>query len=116
MIIFINFFRRVFLDCTEAVATSPLALVTNFPEILTFIIGFSFTVPHKKKTETSDRMLTKLFVSIGSYSSEVRIFGTLITSTKVFSLITCKTLWPRSRTIIYQEILDSVPRDLRLRT
>ena len=31
-------------------------------------------------------MLTK-FVSIGSYSPEVRTFGTLITSTKVFSLI-----------------------------
>ena len=30
-------------------------------------------------------MLTK-FVSIGSYSPEVRTFGTLITSTKVFSL------------------------------
>ena len=36
-------------------------------------------------------MLTK-YVSIGSYSPEVRTFGTLITSTKVFSLIICKTL------------------------
>ena len=36
--------------------------------------------------ETSKRMLTK-FVSIGSYSPEVRTFGTLIMSTKVFSLI-----------------------------
>ena len=34
-------------------------------------------------------MLTK-FVSIGSYSPEVRTFGTFITSTKVFSLITRK--------------------------
>ena len=34
-------------------------------------------------------MLTK-FVSIGSYSPEVRTFGTLIKSTKVFSLITRK--------------------------
>ena len=32
-------------------------------------------------------MLTK-FVSIGSYSPEVRTFSTLIMSTKVFSLIT----------------------------
>ena len=40
---------------------------------------------HEKNTETSNRMLTK-FVSIGSYSPEVRTFGTLITSTKVFSL------------------------------
>ena len=36
----------------------------------------------KKRTETSNRMLTK-FVSIGSYSPT---FGTLITSTKVFTL------------------------------
>ena len=52
-------------------------------------------------------MLTK-FVSIGSYSPEVRIFGTLITSNKVFSLIIiCKT-------ILYLEILDYVPRDLTI--
>ena len=40
----------------------------------------------RKKMETSKRMLTK-FVSICSYSPERRTFGTLITSTKVFSLI-----------------------------
>ena len=44
-----------------------------------FIIGFSFTVWTKKfankRTETSNRMLTK-FVSISSYSPEVRTFGT----------------------------------------
>ena len=47
----------------------------------------------RKNTETHKRMLTK-FVSIGSYSPEVRTFGTLITSTKVFSLIIiiCKSL------------------------
>ena len=50
--------------------------------------------------ETSNRMLTK-FVSIGSYSPEVRTFGTLITSTKVFSLIICKTLCQN----------DPLPRD-----
>ena len=49
------------------------------------IIGFALLVL-KKRTETSNRMLTK-FVSIGSYSPEVRTFGTLITSTKVFSLL-----------------------------
>ena len=44
------------------------------------------------RTSTSKRMLTK-FVSIGSYSPELRSFGTLITSTKVFSLIIiCKSL------------------------
>ena len=37
------------------------------------------------------QMLTK-FISIGSYSPEVRAFGTLITSTKVFRLIIRKTL------------------------
>ena len=41
--------------------------------------------------ETSERMLIK-FVSIGSYSPEVRTFGTLIKSTKVFSLIISKTI------------------------
>ena len=35
------FFIRVFSECTETIATS---LVTNFPEICAFIIGFSFTV------------------------------------------------------------------------
>ena len=70
-------------------------LVTNFPEICAFIIGFNFTVwtkkSGKKNTETSKRMLIK-FVSISSYSPEVRTFGTLITSTKVFSLIISKTI------------------------
>ena len=56
--------------------------------------------------ETSKRMLTK-FVSIGSYSPEVHTFGTLITSTKVFSLISAKVF---DKTILYLEILDHVPR------
>ena len=56
-------------------------------------------------TETSKRMLTK-FVSIGSYSPEVRTFGTLITSTTVFSLIIYKKLstTPPPQTILYLEI------------
>ena len=41
--------------------------------------------------ETGKRVLTK-FVSIGSYSPEVRTFGTLITSTKLFSFIINKTI------------------------
>ena len=62
------------------------------------------------------RMLTK-FVSIGSYSSEVRTFGTLITSTKVFSfIISAKVFDHAPKTILYLEILDYVPRDLRLHT
>ena len=55
-------------------------------------------------------MLTK-FVSIGSYSPEVRIFGTLITSTKVFSLMQAKVF---DKTILYLEILDYVTRDLTI--
>ena len=43
IIIVIYFFRRVFSECTEAIATSLIPLVTNFPEICAFIIGFSFT-------------------------------------------------------------------------
>ena len=60
-------------------------------------------------------MLTK-FVSISSYIPEVRTFGTLIKSTKVFNLIICKLFDHAPKTILYLEILDSVPRDLRLRT
>ena len=37
------------------------------------------------------QMLSK-FISIGSYSPEVYIFGTLVMSTKVFRLIICKIL------------------------
>ena len=59
----------------------------------------------EKNTETSERMLTK-FVSIGSYSPVVRTFGTHIMSTKVFSLIICKTLRQN----------DPLPRDVRLCT
>ena len=51
-------------------------------------------------------MLTK-FVSISSYSPKVRTFGTLITSTKVFSL--AKVF---DKTILYLESLDYVTRDL----
>ena len=55
----------------------------------------------EKSTETR-------FVSIG-YSPEVCAFGNLITSTKVFSLIICKTFSPRPQN-------DPLPRDLRLCT
>ena len=69
----------------------------------------------KKRTETSNRMLTK-FVSIGSYSPEVRTFGTLITSTKYLVFYNLQNSSTMPQTILYLEILDSVPRDLRLRT
>ena len=50
-------------------------------------------------------MLSK-FVSIDSYSPELHTSDTLITSTKVFSLIICKTLCQN----------DPLPRDFRLCT
>ena len=50
IIIIIIFFRWVFSKCTEAITTSH-TLVTNFPEISTFIIGFSFTVWTKKSAK-----------------------------------------------------------------
>ena len=49
--------------------------------------------------------------SIGRYSPEVRTFGTLIMSTKVFSLIIPKLF---DKTILYLEILDYVHRDLMI--
>ena len=51
IIIIIKFFRRVFSECTEAVATSFIPLVTNFPGISAYIIGFSFTVWTKKSAK-----------------------------------------------------------------
>ena len=69
-------------------------IVTNFPEICALLLALALLCGLKvreKSTETSKRMPTK-FVSIGSYSPEVRTFGTLIMSTKVFSLIISKTI------------------------
>ena len=51
IIIIIHFFAQVFSECTGAVATSLIPLVTNFPGIRSFIIGFSFTVWTKKSTK-----------------------------------------------------------------
>ena len=36
--------HTVFSECTVAITTSLIPLVTNFPEIYAFIIGFSFTM------------------------------------------------------------------------
>ena len=45
IIIIIIFFIRVFSEYTAvAIATSLMPLVTNFPEIFAFIIGFTVTV------------------------------------------------------------------------
>ena len=89
IIIIIHFFARVFSECTEAVATSLIPLVTNFPEICAFTSGFRFTVWTKKSAKKIRKQVTECFtkfVSIGSYSPEVRTFGTLITSTKYLVL------------------------------
>ena len=51
IIIIIHFFAQVFSLCTEAVATSLIPLVTNYPGICAFIIGFSFTVWTKKSAQ-----------------------------------------------------------------
>ena len=59
-------------------------------------------------------MLTK-FVSIGSYSPEIRTFGTLIMSTKVFSLIIiCKSLCPLPRDfrLCTQQFDDPLPKNV----
>ena len=51
IIIIINFFKRVFSECTEAVATSPIPHSYKFPEICAFIFGFSFTVWTEKSAK-----------------------------------------------------------------
>ena len=43
IIIIINFFIQVFSEYAEAITTSLIPLVTNFPEICAFINGYSFT-------------------------------------------------------------------------
>ena len=58
IIIIINFFRQFFSECTEAVATSLIPLVTNFPEIFAFVIGFSFTVWTKKSAKKVWKLIT----------------------------------------------------------
>ena len=66
----------------------------RFFNIIIIIINFKIFSLYQLIQDSSmihSQMLTK-FISIGSYSPEVSAFGTLITSTKVFSLIICKTL------------------------
>ena len=74
IIVIINFFRRVFSECTEAVATSLIPLVTNFPEIFAFIIGFSFTVTKnsaKKVRKQLTECLQILYQSVGIHMKYV---------------------------------------------
>ena len=51
IIIIIRFFRRIFLGVYWSNHYITYSLVTNFPEIFTFIIGFSFTVWTKKSAK-----------------------------------------------------------------
>ena len=64
IIIIINFFIRVFSECTEAVATSLIPLVTDFPEICAFIIGFSFTVWTKKSAKKVRKQVTEYLQNV----------------------------------------------------
>ena len=59
IIIIMHFFRRVLTECTEAVATSLISLLTNFPEISAFIIGFSFTLWTKKSAKKVWKQVTE---------------------------------------------------------
>ena len=95
-----------------------IPLDSILPEIVPFIIGFSSTVWTKKSAKT----IRKQVRGICSYSPEVRTFGTLITSTKVFSLIIiCNSLWqndplPRDFRRCTQRSDDPLPRNCRLHT
>ena len=75
IIIIIHFFIWVFSECTEAVATSLIPLVTNFPEICAFIIGFSFTVWTKKSAKKVRKQVTEclqnLYQSVGFHMKYV---------------------------------------------
>ena len=58
IIIIINFFRRVFSECTEAVVTSLIPHSYQFPEICTFMMGFSFTVWTKKSAKKARKQVS----------------------------------------------------------
>ena len=68
IIIIIHFFAQVISECTEAVATSLIPLVTNFPGIYAFIIGFNFTawtkMSEKKVRKQVSGCLQNLYQSV----------------------------------------------------
>ena len=68
-------------------------IILNLTSRSSFLISVQtrFLRAPRASSALHTQILTK-FISIGSYSPEVRAFGTLITSTKVFRLIICKTL------------------------
>ena len=71
------------------VATSLIPHSYQFPEICAFIIGFSFTVWTIKSAKKTRKQVTEylqnLYQLVAIHLKYT--FGTLITSTKVFSLI-----------------------------
>ena len=77
IIIIIHFFAQVFSVCTEAVATSLIPLVTNFPGICAFLIGFSFTVRTKKSAKKVRKQvrgcLQNLYQSVAIHLKYVRL-------------------------------------------
>ena len=64
IIIIIDFFAQVFSVCTEAVATSLVPLVTNFPGICAFIIAFSFTVWTKKSVKKIRKQVRRCLLNL----------------------------------------------------
>ena len=59
-------------------------IVTDFPEICAFIIGFSFTVWTKKSAKKVRKQVTECLQNLyQSVSIHVHAFATLITSTIV---------------------------------
>ena len=69
------------------------------------MIGFSFTVWTKKSAKKERKQVRGCLQNLYQSVAEVRTFSTLITSTKVFSLIIRKLF---DKTILYLEIVDSI--------
>ena len=83
-----------------------MPLVTNFPGICAFIIGFSSTVWTKKSAKTIRKQVSECLQNLYQ-SVAIHLKYTLVMSTKVFSLIIiCKSLWQN----------DPLPRNCRLHT
>ena len=95
IIIFINFFRRVFSECTKAmITTSLLQLETILPEECAFIIGFSCTVWTKMRSlagQLADGTLADHFNSVPTDTAHQHNEGK--GSSKVRNFLTQKTIY-----------------------
>ena len=103
IIIIIKFFDQIFSECTEAVATSLIPLVTNFPGICAFIIGFSFTVWTKKLAK---KLWKQVRGCLQNLYQSVAIHLKYVLLELLLSLIICKTVCQN----------DPLPRYFRLCT